>query len=1005
MKPSPRNYYIMSFRVLALFATSLIFDLGLLVADEAKQNTDSADKNYRAELPRIPAKTPAEALRAFKLLPGFRVELVAAEPLVRDPVSISFDENGRAYVTELPRYNQYEFKGFGTVKFLEDTNGDGRFDKSSVFLDDVKYPTSVFAYGGGAFVADPPDVFFCEDTDGDGRADVKKVVMTGFGLDHAGEAGLNSFRWGMDNRIHMSLSLAAGKVQSTTGPKSKPVEVRGRGMVFDPRTGTFELTTGAGQHGMTLDDWGRKFVCSNSNPMQTLMYDGRYVARNPYLAPPGAAVTIAPGGKFTKIHRISTIEPWRIVRTRLRSQGLIKGSDEGGKPGGFFTAATGITAYRGDAWPRSYRGNLLVGEVSNNLIYRARLEPNGLGVIGRRADQGAEFLASSDNWFRPVQLANAPDGSLYVLDMYRELIEGAAFIAPAILKHLDVSSGDDRGRIYRIVPTSFQQPKLPKLGDATTAQLVATLSSENGWRRDTAARLLYERQDKTAVADLKQLVADSPTAVTRAQAMHTLRGLDSLGDDMIVQGLHDTDPRVRIQALRLAEQVAAHSAAVRTKMYSLVGDDDLNVRYQLAFSLGAFSSPRRNEALAEILIKEGSDQWIRLAVQTSLGSGAGDVFSRLAAAKAFRQSPHGKLFLEQLAAQIGTAGRQNEIAQLLTGLRSVPEQENKLAQSIVRGLLANASQAVRKSLSGAKNGQVEQLLRKLLADSRNTATNSKAKPAARTEAIQTLGLSDFGSEEELFAELLESRQPPQVQLAALSTLGRFDEPAVAELLLEAWPRLSPKVRSRAAEALFSRPAWIRLLLDAVEAEDIRPTDIDPARIALLNSHADKIIQKRAKSLFVGQALSKRQDVVKEYQAALTLAGDALRGKDVFKKTCSTCHRLEGVGTALGADLKAVKDRGNEAVVLNILDPNREVKPQFVGYVLLTDKGLTVTGLITEESANSVTLKRADGSSDTVLRVNIDELRSTGISFMPEGLEKDINKQQMADLLAYLNSIK
>ncbi|WP_339908193.1 PVC-type heme-binding CxxCH protein [Symmachiella dynata] len=975
-----------------------------LFAEEDPGKTP-ATRNLQAELPRIAAKSPQEALATFQLQPGFRIELVAAEPLVRDPVSISFDENGRAYVTELPRYNRYDFQGNGTVKILEDTNGDGTFDTAKVFLDDVKYPTAVFAYDGGAFVADPPLVLYCKDTDGDGRADVRQTVMTGFNLDHAGEAGLNSFRWGMDNRIHLSLSLAGGQVVATVVENAEPVEVRGRGMVFDPRSKTFELTTGDGQHGMTLDDWGRKFVCSNSNPMQTLMYDGRYIARNPYLAPPPPAVTIAPDGKYTKLFRTSSIEPWRNVRTRLRSQGVVKGSDEGGKAGGFFTAATGITAYRGDAWPEDYRGNLLVGEVSNNLIYRATVEPKGVGVVGRRADADAEFLSSTDNWFRPVQLANAPDGSLYVLDMYRELIEGAAFIPPMILKHLDVNSGADRGRIYRIVPEDFKQPPLPKLGQATTAELVSLLESPNGWSRDTASRLIYERQDLSAKPLLRKLTTESKSALARAHALHSLNGLKGLTAEDVLQGLADQDPHVRIESLRLAEQFAADSPQICEALYQATSDTDRQVRYQAAFSMGACNGPRRDAVLAALILKDGDDAWFRLAVQASLGQGAAGVAAELLRNQPFRESRHGVAFLGKLAEQVGTQNRDSDVATFLTSVQSLPAEETQLAQSLIGGLLGKANAKTKQQLTGTGNGKIAGLLDNLIQQARKTAADEQANPNQRSEAIRTLGLSDFAAVAELFSELLQLRQPPKIQSAALETLVRFDDAAVAELILEAWPQLSPSVRARAIETLSARPEWITALFDAVDDDLVRPADVGAARIQLLKTHKNMAIRQRAEQLFAAQALGKRDDVVKAYQSALTLSGDIESGRQLFRKNCTSCHQLEKVGTALGADLKAIKDRGSAAILLNILDPNREVKPQFVGYVLITSDGRSITGLITNETANSVTLKRADGTGDTVLRVDIDELSSTGISFMPEGLEKQLNEQQMADLLAYLNAVE
>jgi putative heme-binding domain-containing protein len=223
-------------------------------------------------------------------------------------------------------------------------------------------------------------------------------------------------------------------------------------------------------------------------------------------------------------------------------------------------------------------------------------------------------------------------------------------------------------------------------------------------------------------------------------------------------------------------------------------------------------------------------------------------------------------------------------------------------------------------------------------------------------------------------------------------------------LLQAWTGLSPALRATAAEALFARPAWLSAFLDALEQGTIGRGDLDAARLELLKTYPDSTVQKRAAALFA-QGLPRRQDVVTAYQPALSRPGDRDRGKALFKTHCSTCHRLENVGQQVGADLSAIRDRGLDSVLLNILDPNREVKPQYQSYVLVTAGGRILTGMIVAETANGLTLRRPDGGEETVLRLEIDELKSTGLSFMPEGLEKQVDVAAMADLLAYLNSIK
>jgi putative membrane-bound dehydrogenase-like protein len=973
------------------------------------QPTTEAADDFGKQLPRVPANEPQAALKAFKMQPGFHVELVAAEPLVRDPVAIDFDANGRMYVIELPPYNLYALensKERGSIRLLEDSNDDGRYDKSIVFAADLNYPTALACWDGGLFVGDAPHLLYLKDTDGDGKADERKVVFSGFGSDKAGEAHLNSIRWGMDNRFHLSTSLSGGNVTVAGDKAAKPVSVRGRGFVFDPRDlSKFELTSGGGQHGMSMDNWGRKFVCSNSVPAQTLMYDDRYAARNPHLQAPAAAIDIAPQGKFTKLFRISPPEPWRVLRTRLRRTGKFRGSDEGGKPFGFFTGATGVTIYRGDAWPEAYRGNLLVGDVANNLVYRARLERNGLQLVARRADDGGEFLASSDIWFRPVQFVNAPDGTIYVLDMYRELIEGAAFLPPEFFKHLDPASGINHGRIYRIAPDRFRRRKTPRLAKLSTVELVKLLEHPNGWHRDTASRLLYQRQDRAAIGLLKLVAVNSEFPEGRATAMHTLDGLDELDEETLLEVLGDPSDDVLAQAIRLAEKSAAESPAVRARLVALAAASSLPVRYQVAFSLGSFGGAARNYALAILVLRDANDRWMRLAILSSLENGAADVFSRLLPEAAFRKSKPGRETLVSLSRQIGAAGRNSEIAVVLKSLGTLPASEKPLVEALVQSLIEKQKGKTRERILAAAGGKGAEIVAAMLAAAQTKAVDEKASVTERAEAVRVLRLAKFTVVQPLFVELLELRQPQPVQAATLETIAEFDDAKVADVLLDAWSSLSPGLRTRAVETMLSRPKWVTAFLNAVEKGRVGRGDVEPSRVQLLKRHPDKTIATRVGKLFASNGLSARQDVVKRYQPALTMKGDIARGKLVFKKNCSACHRLEDVGTAIGAELKGIRQRGLPAVLLNVLDPNREVKPKFLTYVLVTVAGRTITGMITAESANGITIRRTDGTTADVQRVDIEELKSSGISFMPEGLEKQVDIQAMADLLSYLDSFQ
>ena len=982
----------------------LFFAWSVGIAGPANDKT----KDYRAELPRILPQSPAEALKTFRTRPGFQIELVAAEPLVQSPVAIDFDENGRMFVVEFPEYNQNfnkAFKRHGRVRVLEDTHGNGVYDKSTVYVDNLNCPVAVACYHEGVIVGAVPDLWYFAASQLDDKVDIRERIYTGFHRDPAGEAMMNSLHWGLDNRFHLSTSLSGGNVRHADKPNERPVSARGMGFLFDPHSSKFELISGGGQHGMSMDDWGRTFVCDNSHPINLLMYDRRYIARNPYLQPPPASVNIAPDGQYTKLYRTSLVEPWRKLRTRLRTAKLVPGPDEGGQPSGFFTGATGVTVYRGDAYPPEYRGNVFVGEVSGNLVYRARLEPDGVGFKAVRADPGVDFLTSTDNWFRPVQFYNGPDGCLYVIDMYREVIETIFSMPPEILKHLDVSAGFDKGRIYRIVPEGFKRRPTPHLGTnkASAADLVALLEHPNGWHRDTASRLLYERKDETVIPLLKNMALTSSSPLGRVHALYALEGIwenaEALDSATMLHALTDKEPRVREHALRLAEKFSAKNG-IQARVIKMTHDPDLRVRYQLAFSLGEFKSQPVTHALLDLIRSDGKDPWFQLAVLSSAAERRADLFRLVFADNELRDTRHGTKILRELSGEIGAANRQGDVDQLVQVLGGVDDAHKDLRRELALVFLSKQPATAREHLL-KKSATMRTILDDRLRSARLTAIDVRRGDQARASAVRDLSLAPLGTARSLYHELLAANQPQAVASAVLEVLARYDQPEVPGLILEVWSSLSPALRKSAAETLFSRKSWVAAFLDAVERKQVALVDIEPARLKLLEAYPDANLRARAQKLLASTQLHRRQEVIDAYQKSLYLKGDADRGKALFKTTCSACHQLDGVGTAIGADLTAIRDWGPAKILINVLDPNREVQPQYLAYLLTTKSGRVLTGMIVSETANGVTIRRVDQTSETVPRADIDELRSTGQSFMPEGLEKQLDQQAMADLLAYL----
>jgi putative heme-binding domain-containing protein len=618
-----------------------------------------------------------------------------------------------------------------------------------------------------------------------------------------------------------------------------------------------------------------------------------------------------------------------------------------------------------------------------------------------------EFLASTDTWFRPAQFVNAPDGCLHVIDVCRETIEHPASLPPLIKKHLDLTSGRDRGRLYRVRPQGYQSPEIPRLAELQTAALIPYLAHRNAWHRVTAQRLLWERADRTVAPALAQLAQTCPLAEGRLHALYTLAGLGLLESGQLLPALADAHPGIRRNALRLAEPLLADSVELRQKVAALAADEDPLVRYQLAFTLGEFAGDARVDGLVRVLARDGGDRWVRLACLSSLSDGAGDVLTRLVADGSFLKQPAAGPVLIELTQLIGTQARPGDVSAVLTALDKLPAESKDLAGKLVATLseaLVKANSPLRERIT-ADAGKAQALLRELLQTAQTVAVDANRPEQERAEATRTLGLGEYTASGPILAQLIDSRQPQSVQLAAVASLGRFRNPEIGSLLVEAWPSFGPKLRPVALETIFSRPEWLVRFLEAIQKEDIPASDMEPGRFRLLEAHADQGVRQLVENLKSKVAVSKRADVLADYAPALRLEGRAEEGRKHFQKVCSVCHKLEGQGHEIGPNLAAIQNRGAEAILVNVMDPNREVNPQYVNYILQNKAGKSITGLIAAETANSVTLRRQENQQDTVLRDDIETLRSSGLSIMPEGLEKNLDRQAVADLIAYLLSIK
>lgn len=965
---------------------------------------------------RIAPLEPADAPKSFFTLAGFRMDLIAAEPLVADPVAMAYDEDGRAWVVEMIDYPYVDKAGdvawqeqkqpaLGQVRVLEDVDGDGNFDRSTVFAEGLSWPSGIALYAGGAFVTATPDVWYLKDTDGDGRADVRRKVFSGFRKFNV-QAVINNLVWGLDHQIYGAGSSNGGQIESANGQKQ--VVLARNDFCFDPREQRFELLSGGARFGNTFDDWGNRFVCSIYNPAQHVVLPARYLARNPYLRVASALQDVAAAGDAVPVYARSRPEPWRVINAeRLAAAGDPRTPRASTVAGGYITSASGATIYRGAAYGPQYYGNLVLGEVAGNLVHREVVQAVGVTFRSHRAaeEEKCEFVASSDNWFRPVNFVNAPDGTLHVLDMYRETIEHPWSMPDDLKQLVDLRSGSDRGRIYRLSPPGFRPPAPPRLGRATTVELVGLLVHADGWWRDTAHRLLFERQDPGAVAPLRALLRTGKSPLARLHALWSLQGLTALDRDDLLQALADDSPGVREHAISLAEPRLEKDVSLRERVVALASDAAPRIRFQAALSLGNLQDPGATRALAAILRQDAADPWMRAAVLSGRPGLAGPLLVDLCGDAAWRAEPAAAALARDLAMIAGAARDAKHAAQLLDQLADIdlsgPQRLVRLSALVGLGEGARGQRV--DWLSWARNDAARQAVHETLSAASVTALDNTAPLADRQLALAALTLAGWQEVRGTFESLLDPRQPREIQLAAVRNLVNFADPQAAAAVLAHWQGYTPALRGVVVEALLSRTEYLDPLFSAMERGEVPTTYVNAPRRLLLLKHPQESIRNRAAQIFQQPRQSRRQEIVARLQPALELAGDPLNGLRVYQRECAACHRLRNQGHEVGPNLATIRHRSPAELLIAILDPNREVGPNFLQYIAVLDDGRSSSGMIVSETPASVTLRRAEMQEEILLRENIDTLVGTGLSMMPEGFEQKLTPQEIADLIAALRA--
>jgi putative membrane-bound dehydrogenase-like protein len=947
--------------------------------------------------------SPQESLKKIHVLDDYVVELVAAEPLVIDPVAIDWAPDAKLWVVEMHDY-PYGMDGKGKpggrVKFLEDADGDGKYDKATLFMDNVRMPTGVLAWRDGILVTAAPEILYARDTDRDGKADHVEVLYSGFKEGNP-QLRVNGLRWGLDGWVYCANGWSAGIITSKkTGQK---LDLKGKDLRIRPDTGEMELVSGVSQFGRERDDWGNWFGLDNAHPLFHYVFEERYLKRNPHVA--------APDAKIQLLGHQPRVYPRSVLQRRYI------GLDHHGH----YTSACGLALYRDDLLftnPNSDHVatplHAFICEPVHNLIQHHEVFDADCTFGARRAENetGRDFLASEDPWFRPVMTRAGPDGALWVVDMYRYMVEHPDWLDAIGKKELVTfyRDGDDRGRIYRVHRKAAPPRTVPRLAESSTQALVAALESPSGHTRDQAQMLLMWRADATAAPHLARLVAESRSAAARVQALCTLEiladtGAADLNTDVLLSALRNLSGQVRRRAVRVAERRLDRDEQLLQAVCSITRDQDLRVIFQVALALGETADPRAGEALAKIGRVFGANREMATAVLSSATKHAAAVSRAIADS----QLPFDSELYHGLIDLSLATGDRAALAKLLD--RVVPQDSSKATAAHLAEFarLLDALPARKATLEKLREppDELSSVLGRttsLFNRARDLAADTRADPKIRAASVALLGRDPRRHSEDLklLAGLLSPLLPGEVPAAAVRAAARTGDPSVPAILLKDWATHPPALRIAVADALLARQPWALHLARTPAARDI-----DFSRKQRLLNHPNADVKKAAKATLdqPTPASADRQKVIDEYQSALTpdSKADLNRGKRIYVENCATCHRSGGEGNEIGPSLLSVRDWTKENLLAAILDPDRTVEPRFVSYTVTAADDQSLTGVITSESAAALTIKTLDAKEHQVPRPTIKSLSSTGRSLMPQGFESAIPPADMRNLITFIQS--
>ena len=950
---------------------------------------------HAQDRPPGPALSPEEAIRRMTVPPGFSVELVASEPDIVNPVAMTFDERGRAWITESLEYPRHSAgPGRDRVKVLEDTDGDGKADKFSVFADGLNIPSGIAVGSGGVWVANAPDILFLKDTDGDGKADIREVVVTGFGRFDTHELP-NSLTWGPDGYLY--------GWNGVFNPAR--IDYRGKRYEFtcavfriDPKTRDFEVFCEGTSNpwGITWDKEGSAFASACVIDHLWHLTETGYYHRQGGPYPP-----------FT----------WKL-------ESIVGHKHQK-------AAYCGITYFDSDAYPSKYRDRLFMGNIHGNSINVDRLEHKGATYEGKAEP---DFLSANDSWFMPVVQKVGPDGSLYILDWYdRYHCYQDANRDPNGIDRL-------KGRLYRV---RYQDtPRAPRfdLAKESDGQLIARLGSPNIYYRDTAQRLLRERDKTSTRRALYVLILDPATSeITRNHALWTLIGTGRLEAGLHERLLSDEHPTVRAWAVRAAGNFRKVDPVIAKAVVALADDRSLDVKVQVAIASRKLDGIDPLPALMGVVSQGEVDTVLSAIVWQNLHpmlDDRGSDFAGLVAGTDLQKSPGLTVLLPRAVERLlGGSKAQPEAAVLLLSKLLTGPLQGEVLEAARRSLDVMAERLRGGAIPEARREAIRDLLSRALAP---TLAGDPGSPLYFDSALVVASWRDPAALKAVHEVLASEKTPERRRLQALdaligvgdssslaivgpalvdrvgsvgfrgellAALGKLDTPTVADVVLGSYDGLETDLRPKAIELLTQRPAWSRALLDAVAREAIPNSALNVNQIRKLASSKDKDLADRVRSIWGTVRESRnpaREQVINRMREAFREAhGDPVAGAVVFKNVCGQCHKMYGEGQEVGPEITLNGRASYEQLLSNVFDPSLVIGPAYQATTVATSDGRVLTGLVVEDSPQRVVLKLQGGKLETVPKSNVEESKLSPLSLMPEGLEGQVSPKELADLFAYI----